>query len=146
MQRMGFDHGVLMGREKSRAFNCWAYHTRATKEVQRRAKTRAEEMRIANENDGDTQGKKKQGEGALTTCNNHINLLIFRIKSMLHKFVLSNALEHAVIQAVIVSTIIQVASEDYSTTRIQTRTALRALTCSLARSLSLARAHTHPRR
>jgi len=46
----------------------------------------------------DEAGGRKNRESVLTACSNHLNLLKFQMKTALMNFVLSNGLEHAVIQ------------------------------------------------
>ena len=115
LERMGFEKGVLLGRSKAKAFMHWkstSAETKAAKQAELRRLQLQHEYSKLQQMQDEAGGRNKNRESVLTACSNHLNLLKFQMKTALMNFVLSNGLEHAVIQAVIVSTILQAMEHD----------------------------------
>jgi hypothetical protein len=114
VERMGFERGVLLGRSKPKAFRRWkglAQESKATKLAELRQVQLQKELSQQQEAAG-----IKKVDSAFTTCSNHLYLLKYQVYTSIKNLVLSNGLEHAVIQGVIVSTIIQAMEHDPGST------------------------------
>ena len=114
VERMGFERGVLLGRSKPKAFRLWkglAQESKATKLAELRQVQLQKELSQKQEAAG-----TKKVDSAFTTCSNHLYLLKYQVYTSIKNLVFSNGLEHAVIQGVIVSTIIQAMEHDPGST------------------------------
>ena len=105
---MGFERGVLLGRSKPKAFRLWkalAQESKAAKLAELRQVQLAQLQKEFSQKQ--EASPLKNVDSAFTTCSNHMYLLKYQVYTSIKNLVLSNGLEHTVIQGVIVSTIIQ---------------------------------------
>ena len=86
-----------MGAKAARRFEAEIAAKRAKFEDQRRKEAERAGAAAGGGGRGDAQR-----EGMLMTCQVQLNLLVFHAKSLAKSIALSNGLEHAVIQAVII--------------------------------------------
>ena len=104
--RMGFQYGILRGAQHSRAWNSWKHHAQQAKY------TRLARLRNALPNDLDNN-LSGEGEGGLCKgCIMQMSLVRYHVKTWATNLVVSTGLEHAVVQAVVWSTIVQAMEHD----------------------------------
>jgi len=116
VERMGYERGVFLGRSKPKAFRLWkgvAQESKAAKLAEIRRVQLQKEFSQTQEAAG-----LKNKDFFFTSCSNHLSLLKYQVYAWIMNVVLSDGLEHAVIQGVIVSTVLQAMEHDPESTYI----------------------------
>jgi len=123
LQRMGFKTGVLIGRQHAKAFNCWKGHYKAgvaARQMEKELEAKFARFQQQLEQEalaaGGGHDDQRRGDSLVVACQLQVSLLWFHIKSVAKKVALSNRLEHAVIQAVVISTVVQAMEHDPDST------------------------------